>query len=42
MLLIKSLSCDLLSVYLAISVVEKFTSGSAAILLFLMYAVLVF
>lgn len=34
----KSLSCDLLSVYLAISVTKKFTSGSAAVLFFLLCA----
>lgn len=42
MLLIKSLSCDVLAIYLAITVLEKFTNGSAAVLLFLMYAMLVF
>lgn len=42
MLLVKSLSCDLLPVYLEISVMEKFTGGSAAVLLFLRYAMLVF
>lgn len=42
MSLIKSLNCDLLSVYLAISVTKKFTSGSAAVLLFLINAMLIF
>lgn len=42
MLLVKSLICDLLSAYLAVSVMGKFTSGSAAVLFFLMYAMLAF